>query len=119
MFFLFIFTCQTFYSTGLTAWYFANRTLITQKHCINTSKPWLKCNGKCFLSKKILEKEKQQEKQEQRTVDWVVIAPCTLSTISFEIRKPDPVITRYPAATAEYAHAYMADIFHPPTGSVL
>jgi hypothetical protein len=39
-----------------------NQSYIAKNLCINREKPMMHCNGKCYLSKKL----KQQEKQDQQ-----------------------------------------------------
>ncbi len=43
----------------VTSWY-ANRKEITEKYCINKTRPKLHCDGKCQLSKQLKEIEKNE-----------------------------------------------------------
>ena len=45
------------------AGYEVNQKYIAEKLCENRSKPWLNCNGRCYLMKKI----KQAEEKERNT----------------------------------------------------
>lgn len=52
-------------TVGYVAYYELNVDYIIEKYCINKSKPKLKCNGKCHLSKQLsfstLEKETKKQ----------------------------------------------------------
>jgi hypothetical protein len=48
-----------------------NQKYIASSLCENRSRPWLHCNGKCYLMKKIRqaeEKEKSEERQTQKSL---------------------------------------------------
>jgi len=48
-----------------------NQKYIAASLCENRSKPWLHCNGKCYLMKKVKqaeEKEKSEERQTQKSL---------------------------------------------------
>jgi hypothetical protein len=48
-----------------------NQKYIAEKLCENRDKPWLNCNGRCYLMKKIKqaeEKEKSAERQVQKNL---------------------------------------------------
>lgn len=48
-----------------------NQKYIAEKLCENRNKPWLNCNGRCYLMKKIKqaeEKEKSAERQIQKNL---------------------------------------------------
>jgi len=47
-----------------------NKKEIAAKLCENKNRPWMHCNGKCYLMKKLKqaeEKEKKQDRQNQRS----------------------------------------------------
>jgi hypothetical protein len=44
-----------------------NRNYIATKLCENRNKPWLHCNGKCYLMKKIKQAEDKQNSAERET----------------------------------------------------
>lgn len=112
--FLLAFSLQTFYTAAVTAWFFANQKFLAQKHCINKAKPQLKCDGKCFLAKKIKEAEQNEEKQAPFHVKWVETAPCTPATLNYKL---EPVttstITGY-KEPGDYSFLFQRSIFHPP-----
>ncbi|WP_374164567.1 hypothetical protein [Arcticibacter sp. MXS-1] len=59
-------------SSGLTkclifASFSLNQKYIAEKYCVNKDKPWLHCEGKCFLMKKLKQAEEKEQKQERDT----------------------------------------------------
>src|SRR6478752_4326672 len=44
-----------------------NKNYIAAKLCENRDKPWLHCNGKCYLLKKVKQAEQKEEKQERES----------------------------------------------------
>ncbi len=47
-----------------------NKEYIAENLCVNKSSPWMNCNGRCYLMKKLKqtqEKEKKQQQQEQKS----------------------------------------------------
>jgi len=53
------------------AGYEVNQKYIAEKLCENRDKPWLNCNGRCYLMKKIKqaeEKERSAERQVQKNL---------------------------------------------------
>jgi hypothetical protein len=112
---MFIFSFQSFYSAGFTAWFYFNRTSIAQKLCINKAKPEMKCNGKCYLKKKLKEAESKNEEQSpQQIKEWVSIAPFIISSNSFQFNPATQSYIFIPQMENEYnSHIHFA-IFHPP-----
>jgi hypothetical protein len=51
----------------LYAGYELNKNYIATKLCENRNKPWLHCNGKCYLMKKIKQAEEKQTASERET----------------------------------------------------
>lgn len=49
------------YKLGFIAYFHINRTQIAAEHCVNLSRPELKCNGQCFFMK-AMEEIRQREK---------------------------------------------------------
>lgn len=44
-----------------------NKNYIAAKLCENRDRPWLHCNGKCYLLKKVKQAEQKEEKQERES----------------------------------------------------
>jgi len=49
------------------AGYQLNKNYIAAKLCENRNKPWLHCNGKCYLMKKLKQAEEKQNASERET----------------------------------------------------
>ena len=58
---IFLFLLQAFGSTVLLSNYYINKDYIASVLCINKSKPKLKCNGKCHLSKQLKTAEENEK----------------------------------------------------------
>ncbi|MBH2005202.1 MAG: hypothetical protein I8H66_10975 [Sphingobacteriia bacterium] len=98
--------------------FYSNQNNISSRFCINKAKPALKCNGKCYLSKKL----KQVNPAENTNNDNQESANLRIKTDPFIIMSIQ--VSRWPVATLSvpfvlfaqqhYANNYAADIFHPP-----
>jgi len=91
----------------------ANQKLITSTLCENRDKPQLHCNGKCYLMKKIKlaeEKEKNQEKQSQKSD-----LQLSFTTREFNISSPETLVAAHSFAEPHFKISDKADfIFQPP-----
>ncbi|MFD2286931.1 hypothetical protein GJU39_09280 [Pedobacter petrophilus] len=95
-----------------------NQKYISEKLCENKSRPWMHCNGKCFLMKKLKlaeEKEKKQERENQRMHHMEAI-PSAAS--SFTFRRP-VLKTIYPQRPVLHTVHRAFTIFQPPKPSFL
>jgi hypothetical protein len=81
---------------------------------VNREKPMMHCNGKCYLSKKLKEQEKQDQqvpvsKNEQFAIQpFFVPAPFLLANTGTSIKIK--YFIKNDHAIASFSHA----IFHPP-----
>ena len=68
---IFVILLQSFSKLVLLSNYLLNNEFITLNYCVNKSKPKLKCNGKCHLTKQLKEQEKQESssKDNSKSVD--------------------------------------------------
>jgi hypothetical protein len=58
---LLIILLQSSMKSIYVAYYHINQEYISSVLCINKDKPTSSCNGKCYLKKKMVEQEKQQQ----------------------------------------------------------
>ncbi len=61
-----------------------NKSYIASALCENRDKPWMHCNGKCYLIKKLRqaeEKEKGQEQQQQKNLIQDSFLPQNFSVL--------------------------------------
>lgn len=92
----------------------ANQSYIAKVLCENKARPWLHCNGRCYLMKKLKEadyKEKKQEREDKKnqfqeaffvTGTDVTILPPTLADTVYSRPAPGAIVHR------------PASIFQPP-----
>jgi len=69
-----------------------NQNYIASTLCVNKSKPWLHCNGRCYLMKKIKqveEKQKNNERQAQKNLFqdafWSTVTKITFPVCLLQI----------------------------------
>lgn len=94
-----------------------NQDFIAEVLCINRDKPLNKCNGKCYLSKKLKKAEEQEEKQLPTIKLTKLEMLCCASKNHFDFLKYTfTYLSRLNAAYARefYFFSFIADIFHPP-----
>lgn len=90
-----------------------NKAVIANTLCENRNKPWLHCNGKCYLIKKIRQAEEKEKNEERQTGKSLFQeAFCNNALILFfnthligimDTPYPDFILPQHSAA-----------IFHPP-----
>ena len=66
---------MTFSKNFIILEFYANRSDIALKYCVNKNKPMLHCNGHCFLIK-ALKKEQQQEQALGENFGKTIILIC-------------------------------------------
>lgn len=114
--FVIIFSLQLFYTTGFTIWFFVNRTTIAMEHCINKDRPELKCDGKCFLNKKIKETEQHRNEEAPLHIKQLLESnPCTISIISYAISAPEVNLTHSSINSLLYSFNHIISVFRPPS----
>ncbi|MDB5023747.1 MAG: hypothetical protein JWP78_1502 [Mucilaginibacter sp.] len=59
--------CSSFSRFFIYAGFEMNQSYIASKLCENRNKPWLHCNGKCYLMKKVRQAEEKQNASERET----------------------------------------------------
>ncbi len=90
-----------------------NQKYISEKLCENRDRPWMHCNGKCFLMKKLKqaeEKEKKQERENQRS-HYMEALPTAASSFTF---KRTAVKIIYPERPVLGTMHRAFSIFQPP-----
>jgi hypothetical protein len=98
----------------------ANQKYIVAKLCENKNRPWMHCNGKCYLMKKI--RQARENEQKQAVKDYLSRLDSSLVTepIKFDyIFKTGAVITAtLPLMPdARYQESFHSRIFQPPRTS--
>ncbi|MBD3750649.1 MAG: hypothetical protein IE931_14270 [Sphingobacteriales bacterium] len=90
-----------------------NKDYIAQNLCINKDKPWLRCNGKCFLMKKIAEADKKQQSQEKQIQKDLYQQMMLVPVLKFQFFKTSKVQI-FPYYADEKINLSQTPIFHPP-----
>jgi hypothetical protein len=113
---LFIF--QAFYNLGLTVYWLSNHAYIAAVLCENRDKPALKCDGKCYLRKKMAAAQQEtapkqntpvkKELKSSKFSEFIVANPWQGKSVSFF---HNPLIATIPDYSALEA---VDPIFHPP-----
>ncbi|MDR3716828.1 MAG: hypothetical protein P4L51_28805 [Puia sp.] len=105
---------QTFSKNILVLDYQCNKKFIAANLCENKDKPDLKCEGKCYLCKKIkTEDKKEQENPERRAESKFESVPFAQA---FCMIHPDGSLlsVRYPLLHESIHSSYTVSFFHPP-----
>lgn len=100
------------------AWYYVNKTEITDRFCINKARPELLCSGKCYVQKVIVEYESSTE-------DWKSLATKSIDkrTItliknnhSIDLSSLDESTIKAPTFRYlfNYSHTIDMMVFRPP-----
>jgi len=70
-----------------------NHKYIAENLCVNKSRPWLHCNGKCYFMRKIKEAQDNEKKQERadQKAHYQEALPViqSTSTLAFEEQSPE------------------------------
>lgn len=105
-------------SSGFTKLYFyvgyeLNKNYIATVLCENKARPKLQCNGKCYLTKKISQAEKSEQKQDQSSSKRFFSDHFLITDYRFKffIRQ---TATYLPDAVPSFLSLNATAIFHPP-----
>jgi hypothetical protein len=115
IFLIFSIFVQTFSTFIIQADFYLNRSYIAKNLCVNKDKPVMHCNGKCYLSKKLKEQEKQDQQApapRNEKFDITLFFPPELFTLenSVVLLKKN-FFLKNESAVASLPHS----IFHPPS----
>lgn len=116
---LFVFTVFTANFSGLLVYvgFQLNQEYITTKLCENRDKPWMHCNGKCYLMKKVQEAEKNENNRTAKNNLNNLQIPFfqNNNTPGFQqaILSADHK-SSFPNYTYLYSSHYINSIFRPP-----
>lgn len=92
-----------------------NQKYIASTLCENKARPWMHCNGRCYLMKKLRqaeEKEKKQEQQDKRS-QYQEALPARAAMIN-AIIKPRVQRKTYPVTAVPGLSERAIPIFQPP-----
>ena len=109
-----IIALHTFSSFVIKAEYLLNIDYITSVLCVNKEKPKLKCNGKCYLAKKLSEDQNHDQQSPANTKEKFDIQlfylpnPFKLANVHSEEK------SEYYDHDEHFYSAFLHPIFHPP-----
>ena len=116
---LFLFAVLTANFSGLFVYagFQLNQKYITTTLCENRDKPWLHCDGKCYLMKKVLEAEKNENNKTAKSnlsnlgtsFFQRIYTPSFRQTFTAAAYKRS-----FPNYTYLYSNHYINSIFRPP-----
>lgn len=106
----------TFSQWGTIAYYHANKDYIAKVLCENRAKPQLRCDGHCYLAKRLNDQQKQQDEatteRVQKTPDFQLFYQLG-GVYSFSITVPD-VATEVPDYLLKSYQSPRFTLLHPP-----
>ncbi len=94
-----------------------NQKYIAEKLCINKSRPWLHCDGKCYFMKKIRQAEENEKKQESKDRLNRLEVSFLQEPFRFSVTEPGTASATqeaYPVYNYHYSSRYLSSIFRPP-----
>jgi len=114
---IFAMTATSFQRYFVYASFELNKDYIAKNLCINRSRPWLHCNGKCYFMKKLRQAEENEKKQTAKdNLSRLEISffqePATVSFLQPVIAESSQM--DFPAYTYQYSSHYIDAIFRPP-----
>ncbi|MBD0298105.1 MAG: hypothetical protein ICV84_23410 [Flavisolibacter sp.] len=111
---------QTFSKLLIMAEYNLNRDYIAQNLCENKNKPMLHCNGKCQLTKKMAEDEKQNSSSQSGQTGKQKVVEVWLSNGQFASATdlfPDLIRNVFPDYSFPLSTPPSSSLFHPPAAA--
>ena len=92
-----------------------NRSYIAKNLCVNRDKPMMGCNGKCYLSKKLKEQEKQDQQAPVSKTEKFDIAPFFVPK-TFLLENPvSNLKMEFFIKDDNIVSTFHSSIFHPPS----
>lgn len=114
---LFAIILPTLSPWGTIAYFHLNREYIAKVLCENRARPQLKCNGKCYLAKKLKQQQQKQDKETSERVENMPVVQLYIfkaPLFSFEASVFElPVKTCFFYRLAHYTAA-LPTLYQPP-----
>lgn len=105
--------CAQFSQYFIVAGFDLNQKYIAEKLCVNKSRPWMHCNGRCYLMKKLkqaADKERAAERENQKNAFQVAIFTQPEPFV-FDAQISRTFVVKEPSFTLPQGHT---SIFQPP-----
>jgi hypothetical protein len=113
---------NTYFSRDLVLINFEmNQKKIAEQQCVNKDRPWMHCNGRCYLMKKLKQAENNESKQANRDLRsalqmvWFII-PSNLEGKTPLNNHLSPCLVTFYHYT--FSNQYNASIFRPPKSGI-
>jgi hypothetical protein len=107
---------QAFNTSFIFLEYQLNKEYISKNLCENRDKPEMKCEGRCYLCKRLKKEENKDQENPNRKLDkrseiipfhegfHFLVPLCSINSI------------QYTPYSEEICNYFFASFFHPPTG---
>ena len=109
--------CSSFSRFIVYAGFEANKEYIAKVLCVNRDKPWMHCNGKCYLVKKVQQAEQNEKKEAAKESLNNLGLSFFQKNISISFRAPVTEIVPgilVPYYNCTYDSIFVGSVFHPP-----
>lgn len=97
--------------------FYANQSYIAKNLCVNRDKPWLHCNGHCYLMKKLKKVEQEEQQTKQQSLTNILRLPeyCA-KTFQVTFKQNCTLLEGplFPEKEDFYDPLFVTTIFHPP-----
>jgi len=107
---------QTFSRYIVVLDYRLNKTFIAKNLCENKDRPEMKCEGKCYLCKRLKKEDKKDqdnpERKGENKFELISIEQGYLMTHPFRTVR----LVEYPYFQEMISNSYATSFFHPPQG---
>jgi hypothetical protein len=114
---LLVFFAQAFSRYLLVADYYVNTSAFIES-CVNKDRPWMHCNGRCQLCKKLHQQAGAEDKQSPERKsgnNWNVTLYSASSFTDFNaLHLVVPITLQYPELSTGKPIGMPRDLFHPP-----
>ena len=106
------FSWTQFYNSAVLGVYELNKSEYIAAFCVNVDEPELKCDGKCHLSKQLVDTQKEPQENEAPTL----IPQQELFAYQISFNESEIFIKKgnIPFYTPFYTQAELSDLEHPP-----
>lgn len=114
---LFALIASSFQRYFIYAGFELNHNYIAKNLCINRSRPWMHCNGRCYFMRKLKEAQENEKKQAERdNLNRVEVSffqqPIAFDFLSFNVEQER--IAPCDIYSCLYTNQYVASLFRPP-----
>jgi hypothetical protein len=107
--------CSSFSAVLVDAGFELNKKYIVAKLCENRDRPWMQCQGKCILAKKLKAAQEKEAKEMYKVPQHeAILVQTVLPEIFIESRREQNGFY----SDFKFVSFYLKDIFHPPIFTV-